>query len=164
MNDIELSIPFITNQEIARVLFQVGALLEMMEVNPFRVRAYRRAALSILFLPRPLVEYFGNDEEPPLTGVGASLRARLLELVNTGRLGTYDALLEEVGEPMVSLLSVEGIGPKTAVRLVSELGIGSVEDLVEAARTGRIRALHGFGPKREQRLAERAEALLGQAA
>jgi hypothetical protein len=45
--------PFITNQEIARVLFQIGALLETMEGNPFRVRAYRRAALGVLFLPRP---------------------------------------------------------------------------------------------------------------
>jgi DNA polymerase (family 10) len=156
--------PFITNQEIARVLFQIASMLEMMEANPFRVRAYRRAALSVLFLPKALVEYFGRHEEPPLSGVGERIRGRLAELVNTGHLGTYEALLEEVGEPMMSLLSVQGVGPKTALRLVSELGINSLQDLADAAGAGKIRALHGFGPKKEEALRTRAEAILDAAA
>jgi DNA polymerase (family 10) len=156
--------PYITNQEIARVLFQIAALLDMMECNPFRVRAYRRAALSVLFLPKPLIEYFGERSEPPLTGVGERIRARLAELVNTGHMGAYETLLEEVGEPMVSLLSIHGIGPKTAVRLVSELGVSNLADLAEAAAQQRIRALHGFGPKREEAIASRVGAVLARAA
>jgi DNA polymerase (family 10) len=164
MTSPDSSTPFITNAEIARVLFQIGALLEMMEVNPYRVRAYRRAALSVLFLPKPLIEYFGRQQEPPLPGVGETIRSRLEELVNTGHMGTYEALLEEVGEPMISLLRIPGIGPKTAVRLVSELSVSSPEELAEAAREGRIRALYGFGPKREARLGEQAERVLRPAA
>jgi DNA polymerase (family 10) len=156
--------PYISNQEIARVLFQTAALLEVMECNPYRVRAYRRAGLSVLFLPKPLVEYFGTSEEPPLGGVGERIRARLTELMNTGRMGTYDTLLEEIGEPMVSLLSVHGIGPKTAIRLVSELGVTSLNDLATAARQERIRSLHGFGAKREARIAEQVEEALTRAA
>jgi DNA polymerase (family 10) len=160
----DTSTPFITNAEIARVLFQIGAMLEMMEVNPYRVRAYRRAALSVLFLPKPLVDYFGRQEEPPLPGVGERIRSRLEELINTGHMGTYEALLEEVGEPMVSLLRIPGVGPKTAVRLVSELGISSPQDLAQAAREGRIRGLHGFGVKREALLGAHAESVLRLAA
>lgn len=164
MERIESSTPFITNGEIARVFFQIGAILEMTECNPYRVRAYRRAALSILFLPKPLVDYFGNKEEPPLTGVGERIRSRLTELVNTGRMGTYETLVEELGEPMMSLLAVEGIGPKTAVRLVGELGVSSLEDLAAAAHSGRIQQLHGFGPKREASLGAGANDLLQKAA
>ena len=161
---MESETPYITNQETARVLFQVASLLEMMEANPFRVRTYRRAALGVLFLPRPLVEYVEKGESIPLPGLGDRLRGRLAELVNTGHLGAYDALREEVGEPMMSLLQVYGVGPKTAIRLISELHVSSLGELVEAAQAGKIQSLRGFGPKREAQIAAAAESLLGAAA
>lgn len=164
MDTATTDIPFITNQEVARILFQVGSLLETLEGNPYRVRAYRRAALAVLYLPRPLADYFSRDEEAPLPGVGERMRRRLGELVNSGHLGAHDALLEELGEPLVSLLAVNGVGPKTAVRLISELQIASLEDLAAAAQSGRIASLRGFGPKREARIASAVEAHLQSAA
>ncbi len=148
--------PFITNQEIARVLFQIGALLETMEGNPFRVRAYRRAALGVLFLPRPLVDYVACYQDLPVSGLGDRLRQRLYDLVNTGHIDAHAALLDEIGEPMATLLGIEGVGPKTAIRLISELGVGSLEDLRDAADTGRIQELRGFGAKRQKELGRRA--------
>lgn len=156
--------PFITNQEIARVLFQIGALLETMEGNPFRVRAYRRAALGVLFLPRPLVDYVASHQEVPVSGLGDRLRQRLYDLVNTGHIDTHAALLDEIGEPMATLLGIEGVGPKTAIRLISELGVGSLEDLRDAAYSGRIQELRGFGAKRQEELGRRAAERLAVAA
>ena len=156
--------PFITNQEIARVLFQIGALLETMEGNPFRVRAYRRAALGVLFLPRPLVDYVASHQDVPVSGLGDRLRQRLYDLVNTGHIDTHTALLDEIGEPMATLLGIEGVGPKTAIRLISELGVGSLEDLRDAAYTGRIQELRGFGAKRQEELGRRAAERLAVAA
>lgn len=164
MTETDSHTPYITNGEIARILFQIGALLEMMQCSVYRVRAYRRAALGVLFLPKPVVEYIANDEELPLPGVGERIRGRLHELANTGQMGAYDALLEELGQPLVALLSVEGIGPKTAVRLVSELQIESLQDLLEAAKSHRIRTLRGFGAKREERIGTAAEEILCSAA
>lgn len=160
MQDLDPATPFVTNQEIARILFRVASLLDITQDNFFRVRAYRRAAFGILALPRPLVAYVAAGEEPPLPGVGQRIRGRLRELVNTGRMDAYEALLEEVGEPVASLLSLHGVGPKTAFRLVDELDIRSLDDLVQAARAGKIRALHGFGAKRETHLGIQAEALV----
>lgn len=156
--------PFITNREIARVLFQVASLLETMECNRYRIRAYRRAALAVLYLPRQLASYYSDDEAAPLPGVGERMRRYLGELINSGRFETYQALREEIGEPLLSLLSIEGVGPKTALRLISELEVGSVEDLASAARDGRIRALRGFGPRREALIAEAVEQHLASAA
>jgi DNA polymerase (family 10) len=156
--------PFITNQEIARSLFQVAALLETIEGNPYRIRAYRRTALAVLFLPKPLAEYFSRDEEAPLPGVGERMRRKLGELVNTGHFSTHDTLLDEVGEPMLSLLSVQGIGPRTAIRLVRELRVSSLQDLADAANAGKIQTLPGFGAKREALIAAAVDAQLESAA
>jgi DNA polymerase (family 10) len=155
---------FPTNQEIARVLFQIASILDMIEGNEYRVRAYRRAALGVLLMRRSLAECIIDDEELPLPGVGERIRRRLYDLVNTGHMGVHEALLEELGEPLTALLAVEGIGPKTAVTLIRELQIESLAQLVEAARAGRIRELRGFGPKREESIARHAEELLASAA
>jgi DNA polymerase (family 10) len=156
----QTDIPYPTNEEIARILFQIASLLELMDDNTYRVRAYRRAGIGVLLLRRPVAEYVAAGEQPPLPGVGERILQRLHELVNTGQMGVYETFLEEIGEPLASLLAVHGIGPKTAVRLVRELEIGSIGELIEAARAGRIQELRGFGPKRQARLAEQAELLL----
>jgi len=156
--------PYANNEEIARVLFQIASLLEMMQASPYRIRAYRRAALGVMLLPKQLVDYLGHQEEPPLPGVGERIRGRLAELVNTGHLGVHETLLEEIGEPLLSLLSIRGVGPKTAVRLVRELEVRSLADLAEAARAGRIQQLRGFGPKKESQLGQQVEAILSGAA
>src|SRR5437588_10114221 len=152
MEESQIDIPFVTNDEVSRVLFHVASILEMTQDNVYRVRAYRRAALGVLMLPRPLADYVSRDETPNLPGVGARIRARLQELVNTGHMGVYETLLEEIGEPFASLLSLHGVGPKTAMRLVNELHISSLPDLAQAAQEGRIRRLRGFGLKREANL------------
>lgn len=164
MESINPDTPAATNEEVARILFQIASILEMTQDNIYRVRAYRRAALATLLLPRPLVDYVAADVEPPLPGVGERIRNRLRELVNTGRMGVYAALLEDLGEPLASLLSLQGVGPRTAVRLVDELQISSIRDLAEAARRGRISTLRGFGSKREAKLGSQAEAFLDGAA
>lgn len=152
--------PAATNEEVARILFQIASILEMTQDNIYRVRAYRRAALATLLLPRPLVDYVAAGVEPPLPGVGERIRNRLRELVNTGRMGVYAALLEDLGEPIATLLTLRGVGPRTAVRLVEELRIASLEDLAEAARAGTVSTLRGFGAKRQQNLRLQAETLL----
>jgi DNA polymerase (family 10) len=155
---------FPTNGEIARILFQIASILDMIEGNEYRVRAYRRAALGVLLMRRSLAECIVNGDELPLPGVGDRIKGRLYDLVNTGHMGVHEALLEELGAPLTALLAVEGIGPKTAVTLIRELQIESLAELAEAARTGRIRELRGFGPKREEKIGRHAEELLASAA
>src|SRR5579875_1891936 len=157
---IDPGTPFVTNDEIARVLFHIASILEMTEDNVYRVRAYRRAALGVVMLPRPLAEYVVRGEDMPLPGVGTRIRGRLQELVNTGRMGVYAALLDELGEPMVSLLALEGVGPKRAQRLVEGLHIHSLQELADAAHEGKIQRLYRFGPKIEEQLGQQADEML----
>lgn len=154
----------LTNDEIAHVLFRIASLLEMMDDNEYRVRAYRRAAIGVLLLRRQVAEYVMEHRDPPLPGVGERIMVRIHELVNTGHMGVYETFLDELGEPLASLLALRGVGPKTAIRLVRELGVNSLAELGEAARTGRIQTLRGFGPRKEAQIAEQVETLLGGAA
>ena len=160
MQTFDPGTPVATNEEVARVLFQLASLLELMQENPYRVRGYRRAALGVLLLPRQLAEYVADDQELPLPGVGERMRGRLVEIVNTGHMGVYETILADLGEPLITLLGLRGVGPKTAMRLMRELQIESLQDLVEAARDGKIQTLRGFGPKREAQIGQQAETLL----
>jgi len=153
-----------TNQEAAKAVFAVAALLESQGANPYRVRAYRRAALGLMRLPDPLVKYTNESGELALPWLGPSLRKRLGELAICGQLGIQLEILAALPRWQRDLLSVPGVGPKTARRLQRELGVKSVSGLIRAAGRGRIRALRGFGPRSERRLAEAARALLDRAA
>jgi DNA polymerase (family 10) len=153
-----------TNQEAAGAVFAVAALLESQGANPYRVRAYRRAAIGLMRLPEAMVRYTDEKGELALPWLGPSLRRRLGELATSGQLGIQLEILAALPRAQRELLSVPGVGPKTARRLQRELGVRSVSGLVRAATRGRIRALRGFGPRREQRLAEAARSVLARAA
>ena len=152
------------NREAARAVFRIAALLEAQGANRFRVAAYRRSALGLLALPDEASRYLSPKGELLLPWLGPSLRRKLGELIKDGRMRFHDELLAELPPAMRALLEVPGIGPRTARRLVTELGIKSVRGLARAARQQRLRRLHGIGPVRERRLGQAAEALLGKAA
>jgi DNA polymerase (family 10) len=154
----------VTNRDAARAVFSVASLLESQGANPYRVRAYRRAAVNLMRLPEPLVKYTNEDGQLALPWLGPSLRNRLGELAICGRLGIQLEIIASLPPSQRELLGVPGVGPKTAYRLERELGIRSVRGLARAARQRKLRALRGFGERRERQLGEAAESLLGAAA
>jgi DNA polymerase (family 10) len=57
------------------------------------------------------------------------------------------------------MTAIPALGPSRALQLHAELGIGSVEELTEAIRAGRLRDVKGFGAKSEERLLRGIELL-----
>ena len=138
------------NVEISRRLEEVADLLEAQRANPFRVQAYRRAAVGVQHLPKPLVEIWRDEGDEGLRavmGVGERLTTALRTLVTTGRLPMLDRLRGET-DPVELLESVPGIGRTLAERLHGEFGIDSLEDLEAAAHDGRLADLAGIGKKK----------------
>ncbi|MGM0682245.1 MAG: DNA polymerase/3'-5' exonuclease PolX, partial [Thermodesulfobacteriota bacterium] len=74
--------------------------------------------------------------------------------VETGSLPLLDHLKEKLPGELIKLLEVEGLGPKQVSALYNKLGIGSLDALKEAAESGKIRKLSGFGAKSEQNILE----------
>lgn len=139
-----------TNDDIAGVLDRIAELLEVQEANPHRVRAYRNGASSIRSVDRPvaaIVRQEGAEALEVLPGIGEGLSTVIAEYVRTGRSVLLEQLEGEVS-PEALFARVPGIGEELAHRVVSALGIHSLEALEEAAHDGRLERVEGFGPGR----------------
>lgn len=148
----------VQNVEIAWILDDLADLSELDGDNPHRVRAYRTAARTIGQLDEPLHRWVDDVADlTELPGVGSEIAAKIREIVQTGRLGTLERLAERVPRSLPDLLRLPGLGVKQVRTLHAELGITTLDHLVEALDDGRVEALRGFGPKRVRQLREAAE-------
>ena len=84
--------------------------------------------------------------------LGEHLQRKLQMLARTGDLAYFQEMLADLPPYMAALMSVPGVGPRTVQRLHECLGIETPADLVAAARSGRLRSLQGFDPKRTEQL------------
>ncbi len=136
------------NLAIARVLAEIGDLLEIKNENPFKIRAYRNAADTVTHLGDPVAALPPADRLR-LPGVGKDLAGKIAELIDTGTCAYHQELLQEFPPTILDLLRLQGVGPKTVALLYRGLEIRSLDDLERAAREGRIRELKGMGAKKE---------------
>lgn len=152
------------NAQIAARLDEVAALLEKPGVNPFRARAYARAAETLRGLERSVAELLeteGIDGLDALPNIGPSTARAIREIVTTGRLGMLDRL-RGTTDPVALLSSVPGIGPRLAKRLHEEEDIGTLEELEAAAHDGRLEHVAGFGSKRVAGIRDALASRLGR--
>ncbi|MBN1375313.1 MAG: DNA polymerase/3'-5' exonuclease PolX, partial [Dehalococcoidia bacterium] len=114
----------------------------------FKIRAYSRASQVIAHLPQEmeLLHEEGGDFRS-IQGIGEAIARKSVELITTGKLKFYEDLKAQFPEGIISLMDVPGIGPKTAYRLSMELGIGSIDQLEQAIRDGRVAMLERMGEK-----------------
>ena len=144
------------NVAIARVLAEIGDLLEIRGDNPFKVRAYRNASQVV----RDCAERVAGLSPADLLGlpgIGKDIAARVTELVETGGSTFHRELAAEFPAGLLDVLRLQGVGPKTAALLYKELGIGSVEALQQAIDSGAVRAVKGMGPGKEAALRKAIE-------
>ena len=145
-----------TNREMASVLFNVATLLKDKDENPYRVRAYMNAARSLMRRRDDVAGALGRNQKLiRRKGVlGERLQKRLRELVETGDLELIHDLCADLPPHIEELMRVPGVGPRTADLLHKALDVDTAEQLVRAARSHKVRAVWGFGEKREQAIAQ----------
>ena len=139
------------NQQIARIFNEMADLLEIKGENPFRIRAYRRAAQNIDGLPGDIAQ-MTEDEILQIPGIGKDLAGKIRHYADTGRMEAYEELKAFVPEGLVALLSVPGLGPKTSKLLYDRLKIKDIDDLERLARTHRLSGLPGIKDKTEENI------------
>jgi DNA polymerase (family 10) len=137
------------NRQVTELLLFMGQLLEIQGEDPFKVRAYYRAAEQVTRLDRSLSE-MTKDEIEQIQGIGEKIARKILEIHSTGTFQELEERKAMVPSTLIELLHLEGVGPKTISKLWKQMGIQSISDLEKAARGHRIRALKGFGEKKEQ--------------
>ena len=148
------------NTAIAKVFQDIADLLELKGENPFKIRAYQRAARTIDHLPKEIEIMLEEAEDlKNIPGVGEAIAKKTTELVTTGKLGYYEDLKAEFPEGITSLLEIPGIGPKTASRLSTELGINSVDGLEQAIKDGQVARMFRLGDKTADNMLHQIQAL-----
>jgi DNA polymerase (family 10) len=144
------------NLAIARILAEIGDLLEIKGENPFKIRAYRNASETIAHSPERIAD-LTPERRLAIPGIGRDLAAKIAELLDTGAIAYHQGLLQEFPPTVLDMLHLQGVGPKTVAMLHRELQILSLDDLERAARDGRLRGLKGMGAKKEAQILKALE-------
>jgi DNA polymerase (family 10) len=147
------------NREISTLFDTIADLLEIKGESVYKVLAYRRVSESVRSLTQDVEAMWREGQLREIPGVGEAIGEKLDELLQTGRLGFYDRLAEEVPAGLVDVLRVSDVGPKKAARFWKELGITNLEQLEASARQGKLRELPGMGERSEARILQGIESL-----
>src|SRR3989344_7027301 len=124
-------------KEIAEVFEDIALLLEMKGENPFRIRAYRNAARSLLNTEKDLKKLIQEGKLTDLEGIGEDLAEKIETLATKGRLPFYEKLKKSVPKTVLKLREIHGLGAKKIKVLYDQLKIESVEDLKKACKEGK---------------------------
>ncbi len=153
------------NADIARLLDETADLLEIRNDNPFRIRAYRRAARVISTLAESVTSIIERDpkELNALPGIGADLAGKIASMARTGVFPLRDTLAKRVPAGVVEMMRIPGLGPKRAALFYHELGLRTVDALEAAARAGRLLEVRGVGEVLQGRILQGCEERHGQA-
>ena len=139
------------NEEVEALLQEYADLLSITGGDPFKARAYEKAARSIGGYPTDVttLDVKGLKEIP---GVGTSIAQKVAEYVRTGSIAMVEEQRTAVPAGVRQLTRIPTLGPKKAMTLYEELRIASVEELADAIHAGRLEGLRGFGDKTQENL------------
>ncbi len=136
-----------SNAEAASIFQSIADLLDVLG-EKFKPDAYRRAARSIDGLTEDLAAVAARDELRSIPGVGDAIAEKIREYLATGKVEYLERLRHDVPAGVAEMLKIPGLGPKTARRFWTELGIEGTAELLAAIDAGQLNGVKGFGPKK----------------
>jgi len=145
----------IDNHEFGRIFWQIAEFLELKEDNPFKIRAYRKAAGVIESLSKTIEELYqagGIKSLMTIPGIGQHIAEKIEEQIKTGKVSALVKLSKSFPKGFLELAEIQGMGPKTALLLNKKLNINTIEKLEKAAKSGKLASLPGFGKKKEENI------------
>ena len=140
------------NAELAQQFELLADLLELDGADAFRLAAYRKAATRIREAAVPVAQLAIEGKATKLSGIGTTIENKIVEYTETGDLSALAKLRDRLPAGLVEVMHVPGLGPKTARKLWTELGVTSADDLRAAAEQGRLSELPGLGKKTEEKV------------
>jgi DNA polymerase (family X) len=141
------------HSDIFRALETIATLMEIKDEPYYRVLGYQRAAESVGALGRPVKEVEDLTELPH---VGERTAEVIRDLAEDRTPQILADLSAEIPAGLVEITRLPSVGPRTVGRLWKELGITSVEELVEL-EPERLASLKGFGKKSAEKILRAAQ-------
>lgn len=130
--------------------------MELHDENSFKIRGYQNAVFNLDKIDVDLT-CLGLKELEQLDGVGKGIAATIFEIATKGSSQAMQQYLDTTPEGIIELLDMKGIGPKKIKVLWKELGIESGHELKEAANSGLVAKLKGFGDKTQLAIVQALE-------
>src|SRR5207249_3850029 len=106
--------------------------------NPYRPRAYARAADSLAVLTEPLQDLIVQERLTEIPGIGEAIADIITKMHRTGTHPHLESMRKEVPAGVLEMLAIPGLRPDKVLKLYQELGITSLAELEQAARDDRV--------------------------
>ncbi|MGK0363792.1 MAG: DNA polymerase (family 10) [Saprospiraceae bacterium] len=140
-----------SNKEIAKTFQFLGAIMELHGDNPFKIKSYNSAYITLRKLQTPLVE-IPTSELSDIKGVGKSTSGKITELLTTGKMEALEKLKAKTPPGVQEMLQIKGFGPKKIRTIWKEMEVESIGELLYACNENRLVELKGFGKKTQDDL------------
>jgi len=135
----------VDTQTVAKLLREYAQRSALRGGNPYRSKAFSRAADSLAVLAVPLDLLVAEERLTEIPGVGNAIADIITKLHRTGTHPSLEKLRKEIPAGVLELLSVPGLRPDKVLRLYKDLGITSLAELEAAAKEDRIKKAKGLG-------------------
>jgi DNA polymerase (family X) len=132
------------NQQVAELFRSMADLLATQRANPYRVRAYRRAADSLLALEEDVATVAQRGDLEGIEGVGKDLAHKIVEFLETGTIRAYEELKTPLPPEVKDWAKLPGLSDSLVTYLYFRLGIRTVADLKQLIESHLLRTLPGF--------------------
>jgi DNA polymerase (family 10) len=137
---------------VARMLREIGLLLEVQGESRFRARAYERGARALESLADDLGAVVREGRLTAIPGIGSALAATIREIHETGQSAQLERLRAALPPGVLELVDLPGLTLPRIAALHAALGVTGLADLRAACEAGRLRVIKGFGPKLEEKI------------
>lgn len=134
------------NAALADIFDRIADYHELAGDNPFKIRAFRRAAEAVANYPTAIEEVNESGNLEDIEGLGKGTSAIAREFLATGQVRLLEGFREKFPDGLFELLRVPGLGPKRVATLFNQAGITSIDDLQTAIAENRLVGVSGFGP------------------
>lgn len=141
-----------SNQHLADLFRSMADLLSSQRANPYRVRAYRRAADALLALEEDVAVVAQRQELEEIDGIGTDLAKKIEEFLETGTIRAYEELKTPLPDEVRSWATLPGLSDSLVTYLYFRLGIKTPEALEQLIRSHLLRTLPSFTGSEEKLL------------
>ena len=138
--------------EVARLLLEYGRRTALAGGNPYRAKAYLRAAESLAAQTEPLARLIDENRLREIPGVGDAIADIITRLARTGTHPSLEKMRAEIPEGVVDMLSIPGLRPEKVIKIYKELGIATLDELEAAAKEDRIKEVKGLGAALQRKI------------
>jgi len=144
------------NHEVAELLNEIADLLEIQDIQ-FKPRAYRKAAFVIDGLSEDIEEIWKKNKLDDIPAVGEGIAKKISDFLEHGTSSYLEKLKKQVPVDIEELGKIEGLGPKTIMKLYKKLNVKNIKDLEKAAKQHKIQKIEGLGHTVEENILKSIE-------